>query len=86
MKIDNEALQRALRAQFPAPELAPGSSEWMREFVSIFGSNPFVTSERDILRLAEAPLSRLKAESSEVRVSFVFEALNGIIESRAFLF
>lgn len=86
MKIDNEALQRALRAQFPAPELAPGASEWMREFVSIFGSNPFVSSERDILRLAEAPLSRLKAESSEVRVSFVFEALNGISESRAFHF
>ena len=86
MTVDNEALQRAMRAQFPPPELAPEASDWMREFASIFGSNPFVTGERDVLKLAEAPLSRLKAESSEIRVSFVFEALNGIIDCRTFHF
>ncbi|WP_263353122.1 DUF4132 domain-containing protein [Acidicapsa acidisoli] len=86
MAVDPEALQRALRSQFPAPEVSPNSSDWMFELVSIFGSNPFVNRERDVLRLAEAPVSRLKAEPSEVRVGVVFEALNEIIHSQAFHF
>ena len=86
MAVDPEALQRALRSQFPAPEVPPNSSDWMLELVGIFGSNPFVSRERDVLKLAEAPVSRLKAEPSEVRVAFVFEALNRIIDSQAFHF
>ena len=86
MAVDPEALQRALRSQFPAPEVAPNASAWMLELVGIFGSNPFVSRERDVLKLAEAPVSRLKAEPSEVRVAFVFEALNGIIDSQRFHF
>ena len=43
MVVDPEAVQRALRSQFPAPELAPGASEWMREIVALVGSNPFST-------------------------------------------
>ena len=49
MAIDPEALQRAMRAQFPAPELAPEASDWMREIVAPIGSNPFVRTERDVL-------------------------------------
>jgi hypothetical protein len=86
MAVDPEALQRALRSQFPAPEVPPNSSDWMLKLVGIFGSNPFISRERDVLKLAEAPVSQLKAEPSEVRVAFVFEALNGIIDSQAFHF
>ena len=38
MVIDPEAVQRALRAQFPAPELSPEASDWMREIVAAVGS------------------------------------------------
>ena len=86
MTVDHEALQRALRAQFPAPELSPDASSWMVELAGIFGSNPFVSRERDVLKLAEAPLSRLRAQPSEVRLAFIFEALNGIISSQRFHF
>jgi hypothetical protein len=58
----------------------------MLKLVDIFGSNPFISRERDVLKLAEAPVSRLKAEPSEVRVAFAFEALNRIIDSQAFHF
>ena len=86
MAVDPEALMRAMRAQFPPPELAPGASTWMREFVALTGSNPFLHRERDVLKLVEAPLSRLKAEPSEVRVAFIFEALNEMIGTKAFHF
>ena len=86
MVIDPEAVQRALRAQFPAPELAPEASEWMREIVGAVGSNPFIHRERDVLRLVEAPLNRLKTEPPEVRLTFVFEALNEIVRSSSFHF
>src|SRR5580693_3814924 len=81
MVIDPEAIQRALRAQFPAPELAPGASDWMREIVIAVGSNPFVHRERDVLKFVEAPLMRLKTEPPEVRLAFVFEALEEIVRS-----
>jgi len=84
MAVDPEALQRALRAQFPAPELDPDASAWMREFVALVGSNPFIYRERAILKVVDEPLSRLKAEPSEVRVAFVFEALQGIANSQSF--
>ncbi len=83
--IHNEALQRAMRAQFPPPELAPDASVWMREIVAPIGSNPFVRRERDVLKLVEAPLNRLKAEPEDVRLAFVFEALNEIARSSSFL-
>jgi hypothetical protein len=86
MVIDPEAVQRALRAQFPAPELAPGASDWMREIVAAVGSNPFVHRERDILKFVEVPLNRLKGEPSEVRLAFVFEALNEIVRNSSLLF
>ena len=70
MAVDPEALQRAMRAQFPAPELAPEASDWMREIVAIIGHNPFAHRERDVLKIVEAPLSRLKSEPSETRVFF----------------
>ena len=38
--------------------------------------------ERDVLKFVEAPLNRLKAEPSEVRLAFVFEALNEIVEKQ----
>ena len=37
MAIDPDALQRAMRAQFPPPELAPDASDWMREIVAPSG-------------------------------------------------
>jgi hypothetical protein len=86
MVIDPEAVQRALRSQFPAPELAPDSSEWMREIVAAVGSNPFVHKERDVLKLVDAHLSRLKSEPPEVRLAFVFEALDELARSKSFHF
>ena len=86
MAVDPEALQRALRAQFPPPELAPDASDWMREIVAAVGSNPFVHRERDVLKFVEAPLNRLKSEPPEVRLAFVFEALNEIVRSSSFHF
>jgi hypothetical protein len=68
------------------PELAPDASDWMREFAAIVASHPFVYKEREVLKLVEEPLSRLKGEPSEVRVAFVFEALNGITSGNAILF
>ncbi len=86
MAVDPEALQRALRARFPPPELAPAASDWMREIVAAVGSNPFIHRERDVVKFVEAPLSRLKSEPSEVRLAFVFEALNEIVRSTSFQF
>ena len=86
MTVDPDALQRAMRARFPAPELAPGASAWMHEIVSAVGSNPFVHRERDVLKLVEAPLNRLKGESPEVRLAFVFEALSEIPRNASFHF
>jgi hypothetical protein len=86
MAVDPEALQRAMRARFPAPELAPEASDWMREIVAAVGSNPFIHRERDVLSLVEAPLNRLKSEPPEVRLAFVFEALNEIVRSSSFHF
>jgi hypothetical protein len=86
MAVDPDALLRAMRARFPAPELAPEASDWMREFVAATGSNPLISRERDVLKFVETPLNRLKAEPSEVRVAFVFEALDEIPRSRAFHF
>ena len=84
MVVDPEAVQRALRARFPPPELAPEASDWMREIVAAVGSNPFVNRERDILKFVEAPLNRLKSESPEVRLAFVFEALEEILRTGSF--
>jgi hypothetical protein len=81
MTVDPDALQRAMRAQFPAPKLAPEASEWMREIAAAVGSNPFVHRERDVLKFVEAPLMRLKTEPPEVRLAFVFEALEEIVRS-----
>jgi hypothetical protein len=86
MTVDPEAVQQALRAQFPPPELAPEASDWMREIVAAVGSNPFIHRERDILKLVEAPLSRLKNEPPDVRLAFVFEALNEIVKCSSFHF
>lgn len=80
-----EALLRAMGLR-TEPELAPDASEWMRQFAAIIGSHPFIYKEREVLKLVEGPLSRLKGEPSEVRVSFVFEALNGIIDGQSILF
>jgi Domain of unknown function (DUF4132) len=84
MVVDPEALQRAMRAQFPPPELAPDASDRMREIVAAVGSNPFVHRERDVLKFVEAPLNRLKSEAPEVRLDFVFEALNEIVRTSSF--
>src|SRR5580698_6754444 len=86
MAVDPEALQRALRSQFPPPELAPEASGWMREIVAAVGSNPFIHRERDVLKFVEAPLNRLKSEAPEVRLIFVFEALNEIVRNTSFHF
>jgi hypothetical protein len=86
MVIDPEAVQRALRARFPAPELTPEASDWMREIVIAIGSNPFVHRERDVLKFVEAPLNRLKSEPPEVRLAFVFEALDEIVRSSSYQF
>jgi len=84
MTVDPEAVQRALRAQFPPPELAPDASDWMREIIAPVGSNPFVHRERDVLQAVEAPLNRLKSEPPEVRLAFVFEALNEIVRTSSY--
>jgi hypothetical protein len=86
MVVDPEAVQRALRAQFPPPELGAEASDWMREIVAAVGSNPFIHRERDVLKFVEAPLTRLKREPPEVRLAFVFEALNEIVRSPAYSF
>ena len=86
MQVDPEAVQRALRRQFPAPELAPEASDWMREIVAAVGSNPFIHRERDVLKFCEAPLKRLKSEPPEVRLAFVLEALNEIVRNQSFHF
>src|ERR1700751_3876626 len=86
MVIDPEAVQRALRAQFPVPELAPDASDWMRQMAAAVGSNPFINRERDILKFVEPPLSKLKREPPEVRLAFVFEALHEIVKSPSFTF
>jgi hypothetical protein len=86
MAVDPEALRRAMRAQFPPPELAPEASDWMREIVASVGSNPFIHRERDVLRFVEAPLNRLKSEPPEVRLAFVFEALDQIVRNSSFHF
>src|ERR1700722_180653 len=86
MTVDPDALQRAMRSQFPAPELAPEASDWMREIVAAVGSNPFVHRERDVLKFVEAPLNRLKSEPPEVRLAFVFEALDEIVRSSSHRF
>ncbi|HLX42249.1 MAG TPA: DUF4132 domain-containing protein [Bryobacteraceae bacterium] len=82
--VDPEALQRAMRSQFPPPELAPEASHWMREIVAAVGSNPFLQRERDVLKLLEEPLNRLKREPPEIRLAFVFEALQEIVKSSSF--
>lgn len=86
MTVDPEALRRAMRGQFPPPELAPDASVWMHEFVDILGSNPFVHRERDVLKMLEVPLNKLKGESPEVRLAFIFEALAEISRSDGFHF
>ncbi len=86
MVIDPEAVQRALRARFPVPELTPGASAWMREIVAAVGSNPFVHRERDVLKFVETPLNRLKREPLEVRLAFVFEALAELVRSSSYQF
>ncbi len=86
MAVDPEALQRAMRSQFPPPELAPDASVWMREIVAAVGSNPFVNRERDVLKFVETPLNKLKSEPPEVRLTFVFEALHELVRSTSFLF
>jgi hypothetical protein len=86
MVVDPEALQRAMRSQFPPPELAPEASDWMREIVAVVGSNPFVHRERDVLKFVEAPLNRLKSEPPEVRLAFVFEALQELVRTDSFHF
>ena len=84
MAVDPEALERALRTRFPAPELTPEASNWMREIVGAIGSNPFISRERDVLKFVEAPLNRLKSEPPEVRLAFVFEALNEIVRNESY--
>ena len=86
MVVDPDALQRAMRAQFPPPELAPEASDRMREIVAAVGCNPFLHRERDVLKLVEAPQTKLKSEPPEVRLAFVFEALNEIVRNRSFHF
>ena len=86
MTVDPDALQRAKRAQFPPPELAPEASDRMREIVAAVGSHPFIHRERDVLKFVEAPLNRLKSEPPEVRLAFVFEALNQIVRNSSFHF
>ena len=86
MSLDPEALLQAMRSRYPAPELAPEASDWMREIVAAVGSNPLVHRERDVLRLVDAPLNRLKSEPPEVRLAFVFEALNEIVRNSLFHF
>ena len=83
MAMDPEALQRAMRAQFPPPEVGPEASPWMREIVDTGAWNPFVQQERPVLKLVEAPLNRLKAEPQEVRLAFVFEALHEILGNQS---
>src|SRR5580658_7610735 len=86
MAVDRDALQQAMRAQYPPPELAPEASDFMREMVAAVGSNPFIHRERDVLKFVEAPLNRLKSAPPEVRLAFVFEALNEIGRNTSFHF
>ena len=58
----------------------------MREIVAAVGSNPFINRERDVLKVVEATLNRLKSEPPEVRLAFVFEALDEIGRSSSFHF
>jgi hypothetical protein len=58
----------------------------MREMVATVGSNPFIYRERDVLKFVEAPLNKLKSEPPEVRLAFVFEALNEIVRTTSFHF
>jgi hypothetical protein len=58
----------------------------MREIVIAVGSNPFIHRERDVLKFVEAPLNRLKSEPPEVRLAFVFEALDEIVRSSSYQF
>src|SRR5579862_3876086 len=81
MAVDPDAIQRALRSRFPPPELAPEASDSMREIVAAVGSNLFISRERDVLKFVEAPLHRLKSEPPDVRLAFVFEALNEIVRT-----
>ncbi len=85
MVIDPEAVQRALRARFPPPELAPEASDWMRAIIAPIGSNPFIRTERDVLKLVEEPLKRLKSRAAgDPAWLFVFEALNEILKNQSF--
>jgi len=43
--------------------------------------HPLVYKERDVLKLVEGPLERLKAAPAEERLAFVFEALNRISDA-----
>jgi hypothetical protein len=83
---DPEAVQQALRRQFPAPALGSEASVSMREIVPAVGSNPFLHRERDVLKFVEAPLNRLKSEPTEARLAFIFEALNEIVRNTSFHF
>jgi hypothetical protein len=56
----------------------------MREILAAVGSNPFIQREREVLKLVEEPLNRLKREAAEVRLAFVFEALREIEISPSF--
>jgi len=58
----------------------------MREIVAAVGSNPFVHRERDVLKFVETPLNRLKSEPPEVRLAFVFEALDELVRSSSYQF
>ena len=44
------------------------------------------TGEQDVLKFVEAPLKKLKSEPPEVRLAFVFEALNEIVRSASIHF
>ena len=86
MAADPEALQRAMRAQFPPPELAPeasgpdardGRRRWIQ---SVYPPGARIT------QFVEAPLNRLKSEPPEVRLAFVFEALDEIVRNSSFHF
>ncbi|MGA3203499.1 MAG: DUF4132 domain-containing protein [Bryobacteraceae bacterium] len=84
MAVDSDALLRAMRSQFPPPELAAEASGPMHEIVAAVGSNPFIHRERDVLKFVEAPLNRLNTEPQEVRLAFIFEALNEIVRNGSF--
>src|SRR5579863_4320825 len=79
MLVDPEAVQQALRRQFPPPEPAPDASVWMREIIVAVGHNPYLQRERDVVNSLEPTLKRLKSEPPDVRLAFVFEAINEIV-------